>query len=360
MSEQKALVLPTSSSPYTIISKPIPVPGFNEVLVKLQAVGLKPSEWKITEYPQILNLMGSPVYTGTDGAGVVEAVGEEVTQLKRGDRVLFQGWFSANYSAHQQYALAPSNMVVKLPAAISTLEAVSLVGLATAAFGFCLPNPAVSSLSEIARNIDVPFFTQGRAGAGIVPFWEEGAKGLKSGQPLVVLGGSSTVGQLAIQIAAYYGFAPIITTSSAKHAEFLQSLGATHVIDRNTPVEKVKAVLGGTAIEYIFAAVDAVSQAYVDLLAPGGTLITTLHVPAEIVFRDRRKSALTNGAGHLYKELGYGLMGVLGGLLESGVIKPIRVEKLPGGLAGIPDGLARLEKNQVSGLKLVVDPTETP
>ncbi|KAJ8073960.1 hypothetical protein PM082_012244 [Marasmius tenuissimus] len=78
------------------------------------------------------------------------------------------------------------------------------------------------------------------------------------------------------------------------------------------------------------------------------------------MFKDGRKSMLANGAGHLYKEYTYGLMGALSGFLESGVIKPNRVEKLPGGLARLPDGLARLQNNQVSGVKLVTDPSETP
>ncbi|KAJ8073962.1 hypothetical protein PM082_012246 [Marasmius tenuissimus] len=360
MSEQKALVIPSSSLPHTIISKPIPVPGPNEVVIKVQGVGLNPAEWKFSAFPGLLEQLGFPVYAGSDGAGVVESVGKEVTQLKKGDRILFQGFFNAGYSTYQQYALAPANMVVKLPPTISILEAASLpAAVTTAAFSFALPNPATPSHNEVAQGFDVPLFTAGRGGAGLKPFWEDGAKGLKSGQPLVVLGGSSSVGQLAIQVASHYGFSPIIATSSAKHADFLKSIGATHVIDRDTSIDKVKDIVQGKSVEYIYAAVDAISQAYVDLLAPGGTLLSAVPVPAEITFKDGRKTAITSGSAHLYKEFGYGLMGALGGLLESGVIKPNRVEKIPGGLTGIPDGLAKLQKNQVSGVKLVVDPSET-
>ncbi|KAJ8073961.1 hypothetical protein PM082_012245 [Marasmius tenuissimus] len=188
----------------TIISKPIPVPGSNEVLIKVQGVGLNPAEWKFALYPQILDSLGYPVYTGSDGVGVVEEVGSEVTELKKGDGVLFQGWFSADYTTFQQYALAQAKMVAKLPVTMSTLEAALLpMAVAIAAFGFCLPDPATSSRSKAAQAFDLPLLTDGRAGAGVRPFWEEGAKGLKSGQPIVVLGGSSSVGQLAIQIAVH-------------------------------------------------------------------------------------------------------------------------------------------------------------
>ncbi|KAK1229339.1 hypothetical protein PQX77_007593 [Marasmius sp. AFHP31] len=362
MSEQKALVISSSSSPYTVVSKPIPVPGPNEVLIKLQGAGLNPAEWKLTLYTEVLDLIGFPVYTGTDGAGVVETVGSGVTDLKKGDRVLFQGWFTADHTTFQQYAISPKGLVTKLPEAISILEAASLpMAVTTAAFGFGLPNSPVPSGTEVAGDsVKLPLFTAGRSGAGLKPFWEDGAKGSKSGQPLVVLGGSSSVGQLVIQVAFHYGFSPIITTSSAKHADFLKSLGATHVLDRDTSIEKFKDILQGKPVEYIYDAVNAISQAFVDLVAPGGTFIIVSPAPAEIAFNDGRKCIFANGFSHIYKEYAYGLAGALGGLLESGVIKPNRVEKVPGGLAGILDGLARLQENKVSGVKLVVDPSETP
>ncbi|KAK1229338.1 hypothetical protein PQX77_007592 [Marasmius sp. AFHP31] len=335
MSEQKALAILAPSSSYTVTSKPIPIRGTDEVLIKVQGVGLNPAERKFALYPQILDLLGYPVYTGSDGAGVVEEVGPGVNELKKGDRVLFQGWFSADYTTFQQYALAQAKMVAKLPETTSTLEAASLpMAVAMAAFGFRLPDSAVLSRSKAAQDYDLPLLTDGRAGAGRIEF--------------------------SIQIAAHYNFSPIITTSSAKHAEYLRSLGSTHVVDRDTPVNKVEDLAQGKAIEYSFAAVDASTQGYVDLLAPGGTLLSAVPVSAEITFKEGRKSVLANGAGHLSKEYTYGLMGALGGFLESSVIKPNRVEKLAGGLAGLPGGLVRLQNNQVNGVKLVADPSETP
>ncbi|KAL0069695.1 hypothetical protein AAF712_003353 [Marasmius tenuissimus] len=362
MSEQKALVIPSSSSPYTLISKPIPVPGPRQVLVRLEGVALNPLEWLLTVHTQILDAIGYPAYTGSDGAGVIEEVGAEVKEFKKGDRVLFQGSVAPDYSTYQQYALALVETVVKLPSTISTLEAASIpLALITSAFAFCLPDPAVPSTSEAVGGLEIPFFLNGKAGAGLKPFWEEGAKGIKAGEPIVILGGSSSVGQLGIQIAAHYGFSPIITTSSTKHTEYLNSLGATHVLDRDASIDAIKEILGGATINYIYVTVNgAVTQAHVDLLAPGGIAISAIHFPPEIKFTDGKKSTMTNGAVHIYKDFGFGLMGALGGLLESGVIKPNRIEKIPRGLAGITDGLAKLQNNQVSGVKVVVDPTETP
>ncbi|KAK1232629.1 hypothetical protein PQX77_004250 [Marasmius sp. AFHP31] len=132
---------------------------------------------------------------------------------------------------------------------------------------------------------------------------------------IVVLGGSNSVSQLAIQVASHYGSSPIIATSSEKYADYFNHIGAAHVVDRDTHVDKVKNILSGQSVEYIYAAVDSISQACVDLLAPGSTLISAVLVPVEDTFKDGRKSVLANGSVHLYKEFDYGLMGASGVLL---------------------------------------------
>jgi len=69
----------------------------------------------------------------------------------------------------------------------------------------------------------------------------------------------------------------------------------------------------------------AVTQAHVDLLASGGIAISTAPFPPEIKLTDGKKSTMPNGAVHVYKNFGFGLMGALGGLLEKGVIKVRRI-----------------------------------
>ncbi|KAF9264144.1 GroES-like protein [Marasmius fiardii PR-910] len=357
--QQQALVVPSKGSPYTLISKPIPTPGPAEVLVRLEGVALNPIEYAVASIPAFAPMMeamathggGWPAYTGTDGAGTVVEVGSEVdqTRLKKGDRVVFQGVFKPNYSTYQQYTLIPHDLAAKIPPNVSSLEAASIpMALATAGF-----------------DLNIPSFLNGHAGAGIHPFWEDDARGIKSGEPIVVLGGSSSVGQLAVQIASHLGYSPLIVTSSLKHADYLKSLGATHVIDRHIPIDAlpsaVQEIVQGKPIKYMFNAVRPTIQTYLDVLAPGGTFIeSSLIVPPEIVLKDGRKIVLTIGSIHVYKDLSLGLMSKLQGLLERGIIKPNRIEKLPGGLAGIPDGLKRFRLDQVSGVKLVVDPRETP
>ena len=84
-SQQKALIAPAVQKPFIIDTVPIPsvVPG--EILVKVEATALNPLDWKIwwdnifvKDYPAIL---------GIDAAGIVEKVGEGVTNVVKGDRV---------------------------------------------------------------------------------------------------------------------------------------------------------------------------------------------------------------------------------------------------------------------------------
>lgn len=131
---------------------------------------------------------------------------------------------------------------------------------------------------------------------GLVPPISSEGRGKYAGNPIVILGGSSSVGQngtlayhllkgatsnidySAIQLAKLSGFSPIVTTASLKHADYLKSLGATHVIDRSVPASvlasEISSITQNGPIKY---AVDSISEPHTqqnghDLLAPGGQL----------------------------------------------------------------------------------------
>lgn len=86
----------------------------------------------------------------------------------------------------------------------------------------------------------------------------------------------------AIQFARLSGFYPIITTASPKNTDFLKSLGATHVIDRNIPLSDLPDIVKNITeqpIDLIYAAVSPadIQQAAYDMLANDGTLIIVLN-----------------------------------------------------------------------------------
>ena len=171
-------------------------------------------------------------------------------------------------------------------------------------------------------------------------------------------------------------------------------LGATHVLDRALPSPalsaKIAPIAGGAPIELVYDAVshaDTQALGY-EVLAPGGTLVTTLPtaVPADAQTADKRIVNVFGSFGlPANRPLGVEVCRRLTEWLRTGAIvvrldsrcyvvvgremrwltgvlysmQPNEVEVVPGGLAGVAEGLERLKQNKVSGKKLVVRPQET-
>ena len=89
MSTQLALMLPSKGAELVVGPRDIPKPGPDEILVKIQAAGLNPADWKIIEYGMWVQQY--PVVVGFDAAGIVEEVGTGVTTFVKGDRVYGSG-----------------------------------------------------------------------------------------------------------------------------------------------------------------------------------------------------------------------------------------------------------------------------
>ncbi|KAF9266871.1 GroES-like protein [Marasmius fiardii PR-910] len=192
-SEQKAIAVLKSKGEYTLITSSVPKPRSGEVLVKLEGAALNHLEWKLPHAPY--EIVPYPLHSGTDGAGTVVSVGEGVSKLNEGDRILFQGWFDAERSTFQEYAVVNQYLCAKIPKTLDFLHASSIpLALITSAFGLCLPNQASPSPTFAAKNFKSP----PRGGAGLRRFWEHGAKESYSNEPIVILGGSSSVGQFGM------------------------------------------------------------------------------------------------------------------------------------------------------------------
>jgi len=320
------------------------------VRVKVLATVLNPIDGKIQKAGIFVE--NFPAVIGSDAAGTVDKVGEGVTGFKAGDRVVHEGWYLENdKGTFQQYDIVPAEILAKIPSSMSFEEAATIpLGLATAVVGLYLP------LGEAAKS----FNPDGNAGIGLTPPWTPEGKNKYAGQPIVILGGSSSVGQFAIQLARLSGFSPIITTSSLKHEANLKSFGATHVIGRDgdTTAEIKKHLPNGTTgVLY-----DAISTKDTQTLAVAVTtpdaLIALTLVPNPEVDFGGRKPIRTFGNFHANRKIGVSLFKALPELLETGAIKPNPVEIVPGGLKGIIDGLEKLSQNKVSGTKLVGQPWE--
>jgi len=340
--DQKALFLDSKLGKFTLSDRKVPAPGPGQLLVRVEAAGLNPVDWKIQKYGIFLE--NYPAIIGTDIAGVVEEVGTGVVGFSKGDRVLYQGAWENDWAGYQQYTLTDVQTTAKIPRQLSFEEAATIpVAIAVTVAGLYNTKPH---------------------GAGITPPFDPSTRGIYAGKPFLVLGGATSVGQFVIQFAKLSGFSPIITTASLKHDAFLKSLGATHVVDRNLAQPSLQAEITkitAAPIEFVYDAVSLpdTQKAGLDIVAKGGRLILVLGPEVEATAGKDISHIIGIWNFPHTRELGVKLYSNLTGLLEEGLIRPNRVEVLANGLNGVLGGLDRLQEDQVSGVKLVVRPPET-
>jgi len=333
---QLALVLESPTS-LTIKSHPIPEPGKGHVLVRIEAAAFNPADYKIFDarWPLVY-----PTVLGLDAAGEVIKVGPDVTKFKVGDRVTFGCLPSADGAgargAFQQYALADVVRTTKVPSN-SDYDAAST-----------FPSGA-DTAGEVYDTLKLT-----------APWL--GGEGAYKGEKFVILGGSSSVGSYAIQLAVLSGF-EVTTTCSPAHFAYVKSLGATTVIDRSAPdvATQILAATGGP-VKY---ALDTVSLEPTQLLAldvvqPQGTLVLILGaLPAVQSAADAKGVVVAYRFGMEGRHFDGRFWDAVPGYVERGVLKFNRPTVLSGGLKAWEEGFRLHREGKVSGTKLVIRPQET-
>ncbi|KAJ7101700.1 chaperonin 10-like protein [Mycena epipterygia] len=345
-----ALIVDAKPLSRTIKDRGVPTPGPEEILVRVEAAGLNPVDPRIGNM-DIPMWPDMPTVPGAEASGVIVAIGNEVKGLKVGDRVAFgTAGQKVDVSSYQQYSLAHSAIVTKLPPNISMEEGASIpVGLFTSYHAL---------------------YSQPPYGGGLVSAMSPGGRGKYAGQPIVILGGAGATGHFALQLARLSGFSPIITTASLKHESFLKSLGATHVINRSLPdTEVVKAVAAlAPALSVVFDTIstkETVTLGFEILKESKNnskgdkTLLQIIPIP----IAEAESEAINiymgwaTSAWPQNNALSRELYSQLEGLLADGTIKPMKIEIVHGGLNALEEAFKTFDK--VSGVKRVVLPQET-
>ncbi|MFS8197808.1 NADP-dependent oxidoreductase [Streptomyces sp. CWNU-52B] len=213
----------------------IPRPGPSEVLVRVHAAGLNPTDWK---HRANGGFLGKPPFVlGWDVSGVVEAVGLGVTLHAPGDEVFGMLPYPYGVGAHAEYVTAPARALVRKPAEVDHTQAGAL------------PLAALTAWQALVDTADV-----------------------RPGQRVLVHAAAGGVGHLAVQIAKERGAYVIGTASSGNHA-FLRGLGVDEVIDyRETDFAE--------AVGDVDVVLDTIGGDYrsrsLRTLRPGGLLVTLL------------------------------------------------------------------------------------
>jgi NADPH2:quinone reductase len=248
---------------------PVPEPQDGEVLIRVGYAGVNPSDSKARSGQSAragyrVRGVDFPFVTGMDAAGVVERTGSNVNGFGQGDRVIT--WSAADgktWGSYAEFMRVPARNVSPMPKSLSFAQAAAVPVAALTAF---------QALFHAEKG-------------GMIP-----------GQNVLIHGAAGGVGSFAVQFAKSGGLL-VATTCGANNAAYVRSLGADRVIDYKTEdlgrairdwsaegVDVVLDVVGSTTLPYAL-----------DMLRPGGRLVSILTVTADGDIERDRKEAEARG-----------------------------------------------------------------
>jgi NADPH2:quinone reductase len=193
---------------------PTPQPGPGEVLVRVHAVGVNPVETYIRagKYARLPDLPYTP---GNDGAGVIEQVGSDANQFKRGDRVYTAGSISGTYA---EFTLCKREQVHHLPSNVSFAQ------------GAAVGTPYATAYRGL--------FQRGHA---------------KPDETVLVHGASGSVGTAAVQLARARGLRVLGTAGSDEGRALVREQGAHEVFDHGAAdhFDQIMVATNGRGVDLI-------------------------------------------------------------------------------------------------------------
>jgi NADPH:quinone reductase-like Zn-dependent oxidoreductase len=322
-----AAILDAPGGTFRIASAPRPEPRAGEALVRIAASGVNPLDSKIRRGEAPHARQPLPAILGIDLAGIVEAVGPGVTDLRPGDEVYgAAGGVGGHQGTLAEYAAVDARLLARKPASLSMREAAAL--------------PLI-------------FIT---AWEGLVD-----RAGVREGQKVLVHGGAGGVGHVAIQIARAFG-AEAFATGSAANADVISQLGATPIDYRSDAVDQYVAnFTGGRGFDIVYDTVGgATLDASFQAVRRFGHVVSALgwgsHALAPLSFRAASYSGvftllpLLTGEGRAHHGE---ILAEATRLTEAGKIRP-RVDPRRFALADAMEAHRASESGSAAG-KLVVE-----
>ena len=280
-----------------------PAAGISQVLVRVHAAGVSPTDWKHRAHRIFLG--PPPFVLGWDVSGVVEETGFGVTVFQPGDEVFGMLPYPHGVGSHAEYVAAPARAFARKPGNLSHVQAAALplVGLT-----------AWQALTETAR---------------VAP-----------GQRVLVHGAAGGVGHVAVQIAKALG-AHVTGTASAGRHDLVRELGADEVID-------YQATDFAEAARDMDVVLDTVGGDYparsLRTLRRGGVLVALLPLPAEVAAEAAERGIR---AQVMLCEADRAGMNALADLVTRGQLRPVIAGTFP--LADAADAHALGDAGHVAG-----------
>lgn len=306
----------------TLEEAEVPKPGPQEVLIRVKAAGVNPYETYARAGTYGARNPSLPYTPGSDAAGVVEAVGEGVRDLARGDRVFAMGTLSGSYA---EFALCERIRVQLLPERISFAQGAALfVPYAT----------AYRALHQLAH--------------------------IQPGEWLLMHGASGGVGLAALQFARAAGLTVIGTAGTEQGLELITRNGAHHALNHRTSEyrDQVLELTQGRGVDVIFETLANVNLGHdLKMIANGARVVVigsrgdVTITPRDLMAREASIRAMTlwNVPAEGLHKIGYAIRAGL----EQGFLHPVVAAELP--LAQAAEAHRRLGQGGALG-KIVLVP----
>lgn len=215
-------------------------PQGHDLLVRVMAVSVNPVDAK-QRAPRVQR-EATPRILGYDAAGIVEAVGPQVTAFAPGDEVYYAGDVTRP-GCNAQLQWVDERLVGRKPTTLDFAEAAAL------------PLTTLTAWELLFQRMPLHFDDRRHRG-----------------QHLLVIGGAGGVGSIAIQLARHAGFSVIATASRERSRQWCLQMGADHVIDHRQPLPAQLQALGIAQVEVALnlADTDAYWEVLGEVLAPQG------------------------------------------------------------------------------------------
>ena len=235
-------------------------PQGHDLLVSVQAVSVNPVDAKLRRSGQ--GEANPPRVLGFDAAGVVLAIGPEVTAFEVGDEVYYAGDVTRP-GCNAQQQLVDERLVGRKPSTLDFAEAAAL------------PLTTLTAWELLFQRM---------------PYQLDGCR--NAGKVLLVIGAAGGVGSIAIQLARHAGFRVVATASREDSAAWCREMGAEQVIDHHQPLAPQLQALGITQVDAALnlADTDRYWQPLGELLAPQGHVGLVVEPAGELRIGDPYKA----------------------------------------------------------------------
>jgi NADPH:quinone reductase-like Zn-dependent oxidoreductase len=288
-----------------------PAPRPNEVLVRVRAAGVNPTDWK---HRATGGFLGEPPFVlGWDVSGVVEAAGIGVARFKPGDEVFGMLPYPFGHGSHAEYVTAPARAFAHKPSGIDHIQAGAL------------PLVSLTAWQALVETADI-----------------------QPGQRVLIHAAAGGVGHVAVQIAKARGAYVIGTASAGKH-DFLREIGVDEAIDyRETDFTE--------AAKDIDVVLDTIGDDYsvrsLRVLRQGGIVVSILPVGSADFYEEAERIGV-RGVRMLVDASHTG-MKAIAALVEAGKLRATIADTFP--LADAAEAHALGDTGRTTGkLVLVVD-----